>query len=130
MVLKGPNLNSPPGDLLDDAGVMLRSNTDHIANLKGPVGLQRYTGKEIPQRVLQCQSEDDAENRGGREYSAQVGIRKYERKDEEEECGKGDDRKDIPDQGWRIKAASKPNQTKNERVEGAYNQVGKNCKRS
>ena len=75
MILKCPNLYGAPGDAFDDAGQMLRAHDDHVADLKRPVGVKRDAGKEVAERVLQRETDDDAEDRGGGEQRAQINFR-------------------------------------------------------
>ena len=63
VILKGSDLDGPPGDFFNHARVPLRADRDHVANLKRPIGLQRNAGEEISQRVLKRKTQDDAEDR-------------------------------------------------------------------
>ena len=84
--------------------------------------------KKFPECVLQSETQDYAEDRGGSEYGAQIGIRKNQRKDKEEQRRKGNNRKDIPNQRGGLKPTSKAkDETKDQRVESAHDEVGENC---
>ena len=72
------NLDGAPTNLFDDARVSLSADRYDVAYLKRPVCLQRNSGEEVSERVLQCKSEDDAEDRRGREERAEVDFRKQE----------------------------------------------------
>ena len=77
---------------------------------------------------MQCQAQDYTEDSGGREYGAQVGIRKNQRKDEEEQGRKGNNGKDIPNQRGGLEPTPKAkDETEDQRVESAYHQVSENC---
>ena len=62
VVLEGPDLYGAPGDFLDDPGVLLSPDRDHVPDLKRSIGLQRYSGKKISQCVLQGKSQDYAKD--------------------------------------------------------------------
>ena len=84
MILKGANFDCAPGNTLDHAGKFLLRHHDHVANLKRSIRVQRNSGKEISQRVLQRQTDDHAEDcRGGEERAKIVVVinalkKKYE----------------------------------------------------
>ena len=108
VILKGANFDCAPGNTLDHAGKFLLRHHDHVANLKRSIRVQRNSGKEISQRVLQCETDDHAEDcRGGEERTEiYFGVDPIEYQDEEND--KCDKRKNISHQCWRFKTAANP----------------------
>jgi hypothetical protein len=76
VVRERADLYGAPTDLLDDSGVPLRSDRDHVAYLKWPVRLQRDAGKEVTERVLERETENHAEDRGSRKQRAERDVGK------------------------------------------------------
>src|SRR5712664_1934924 len=75
MILKGAELYRPPGDTFDNAHTALSDN-DYVTYLKRLICVKRYAGKQVAKSILQCKSDDYAENRRCREQRAKVYFRK------------------------------------------------------
>ncbi len=102
VIRESADLDCPPSDLFNHAGVPLSADRDHIADLKWPIGLQRNSGKEVSERVLQRKTEDDAEDCRGCEESPKINFRKQKSEGIRKENRKRDDREDVANQRRRI----------------------------
>src|SRR5687767_12343922 len=96
----------------------LRTDCDHVAHLKWSIRLQGNSREEVPESVLKCKSEDDAEDCGSRKQRAQVDLRKDEGESDEKENRKRDDREDVSDERRRVYSFQPKGQREEDGVEG------------
>ena len=75
MVLEGLDLDGAPRDALDDA--RCTADSDHVADLKRLVGVERDAREEVAERVLKREAEDDAEERRARQQRAEREVPKW-----------------------------------------------------
>src|SRR5256714_412297 len=62
MILECADFYGAPGNALDHAGVLLLSHHDYVADLKRSISVKRNTGEKISQRVLERETDNDAED--------------------------------------------------------------------
>ncbi len=85
VICERSDLDSAPTDLFDHAGVPLSAHRYHVAHLKRAVRLQRDSGEEVSECVLQRETEDDAEDRRSGKQRAEIYFRKDERESDQKE---------------------------------------------
>src|SRR6476620_11879000 len=98
VILKRANLDCAPGDALDDSSQFVGRHDDYVAYLERTICMQGNAREEISQRVLQRQTDDDAENRRGGDEAAQVYFLIDTIENQDEENRKSEQREDIPNQ--------------------------------
>src|SRR5205807_6841693 len=108
VVSKCAQLDRPPRYSFDDAGNFLRPERDHVANLKRAIGMKRYSGKEIAERVLKRETDDHSEECRGGEERAEIYFLVDLVEDQDEENRKDDKREDVTDQSRSFITAANP----------------------
>ncbi len=96
LVLERPDLDAAPRYLFDDADPAVALDIYDIADLERLVGLQGNSGEEVPERVLQRETDNDSEDRGTRKERRQFDVRILRLKDDEERDDRDDDRDHRP----------------------------------
>ncbi len=66
-----PHLDGSPGHLLDEADAVARA--DHVADLERSLQCQRNPREQVPECLLQGQTDDRGDDRGGRQERRQAG---------------------------------------------------------
>jgi hypothetical protein len=77
-----------------------RADGDYVANLKRLIGMKRNSGKEIAERVLQSETDNDAEDGGCGDERSKLYFREKVFDDKRENENVSDCRKQIANDVW------------------------------
>ena len=124
MILKGANLDGAPGDALNHARQFVWCHHNYVADLEWAISMQRDSGEEVSQRVLQGETDDHAEQRRGSEERAEVVLAVDVSERDDKKDGEGEQRKDISDQRRCFVALAKAeNKVKEDPIKQPHRQV-------
>src|SRR5258707_1228417 len=99
MVLECADLDGPPGNALDHAGVLLWTYNNYVADLERAIRVERDPGKEISQSILQSETDDDTKNGGRGKQGPKINLGVNVIEGQNEQDSEGHQRKDISNQG-------------------------------
>ncbi len=123
VILESANLERSPTDLFNDSGVSLSADCDDVANLKRPVSLQRDSGEEVSERVLERKSEDHTEDSRSRKERTEVDSWKQKSESNQKQNRKRDDGEDVSDQRGRVDPFESKRESEEECIESTNKKV-------